>query len=414
MAEADELVKQAMVALKAGRKAEARTLLEQAVDQDQRHENAWFYLSAAVDSLEEQEICLENVLALNPNHAKAKQGLESVRQKMGKSPSSAAPGTSPAPSAGTQPFGSPASPPGGAGFETTSGGSPFGGASDAPPANDEGFDWFSGSSGTPPAETTDADSFASPTSVDWGRDDKPATYGSGQDVEMPSAQEWESWVQGLNIAKETPPAAPEPPSDPFGSSSSPFVMDEDAPFGETAYMVDDDDSSFMDQFQPDDVKEQQPDDTSAPFGGSSPWTSPFGDETAAAEEEDTFSAFGEQEAAPSPFGATPFDSEDLYTDEAAPASPGFAFDAVEIGEEDLVFDFDEGEGDEPAAPTSKASAQTVKPSAKAAPRPGAEYFRLIPGEIEAKAGGIDQRQLMMLGGIVILLVLNAVSFAMLL
>ena len=108
MAEADELVKQAVSAIKAGRKAEARSILEGVVDQDQRHENAWLYLSGVVESPEEQEICLENVLAINPNNAKAKQGLETVRQKLKKSP----PG--PTSSAPVNPFGAPPPLPGAA------------------------------------------------------------------------------------------------------------------------------------------------------------------------------------------------------------------------------------------------------------------------------------------------------------
>jgi hypothetical protein len=56
----------------------------------------------------------------------------------------------------------------------------------------------------------------------------------------------------------------------------------------------------------------------------------------------------------------------------------------------------------------KASRSAATPS-----EADAKYFRLIPDEIEAKADGIEPRSLMMLGGIVLLL-LNIVSFMMLL
>jgi hypothetical protein len=127
-------------------------------------------------------------------------------------------------------------------------------------------------------------------------------------------------------------------------------------------------------------------------------------------EEEPFAAYEEPDAAPSVFGAGAFDSGALYEEaEAVPTTSAFAFnvDDVEIGEEELVFDFDDDEDD---ALDAEADSQ----SKAAAPKPGAEYFRLIPGEIEAKAGGISRRSLMMLGGIMVLAALNVISFAMLL
>jgi hypothetical protein len=427
MADADEQVKQAVSAFKAGRKAEARSILESVVEQNQQHEEAWLYLSALVDSLEEQEICLENVLALNPNNPKAKRGLETVRQKIAaqkKSPPGA--GSSPAPAKGASPFGAPSTPPIGAEFESASGDKPFGSAVDdqapfggfdagsPPPPAEQPYDWFSGSpeSLAEPETKPDDESYSIPTSVDWGRDDQPATHGSGQNVEMPSAQEWDSWVQGLNIAQDAP-KEPEQPADPFDNSALPFVMDDSAPFGQTSYMVDDDDTAPLDMGQ----REESAADPfgSEPFGSSSVWDSSFGDEAVvedAPPEEAAISPFVTPDTAPAVFA---------YEEEAAPTSDAFAFDAdaVEIGEEDLVFDFDEEEsGDDlgvEAAGKGKAAPQAAKSAGSAAaPKPGAEYLRLIPGEIEAKAGGIEQRSLMMLGGIVVLALLNLVSFALLL
>ena len=134
---------------------------------------------------------------------------------------------------------------------------------------------------------------------------------------MPSAQEWDAWVDGLNIAKDTPQTPA--PADPFGSSSSPFVMDDPAPFGGTGYMVDDDESSFMDQYQPGGTAAPESLDDQA-FGGSSAWTSPFGDE-AGVEEEDSFSTFGGSDTAAPAFGAGPFDADDLYEEEKSGQRP---------------------------------------------------------------------------------------------
>jgi hypothetical protein len=63
------------MAAKAGRKAEARRLLETVLDADQRNEQAWLWMSGVVDSDEERIVCLENVLTINPNNQAARKGL---------------------------------------------------------------------------------------------------------------------------------------------------------------------------------------------------------------------------------------------------------------------------------------------------------------------------------------------------
>jgi hypothetical protein len=74
----DDLLNQGIAALKAGRKAEARGLLAQLVEQEPRHELGWLWLSGAVDTDEDRRVCLENVLAINPNNETAKRGLPSL------------------------------------------------------------------------------------------------------------------------------------------------------------------------------------------------------------------------------------------------------------------------------------------------------------------------------------------------
>ena len=76
-------LKQGIAAVKAGRKAEARKLLTQVIEQDERNEMAWLWLSGAVDADEDRRICLENVLAINPNNEMAKRGLASLTAKEG-------------------------------------------------------------------------------------------------------------------------------------------------------------------------------------------------------------------------------------------------------------------------------------------------------------------------------------------
>jgi tetratricopeptide (TPR) repeat protein len=75
----EELLRQGIAAAKAGRKEEAHETLLQVVKLDERNEQAWLWLSAVVDSDEEKQICLENVLAVNPANPHAQAGLEWLR-----------------------------------------------------------------------------------------------------------------------------------------------------------------------------------------------------------------------------------------------------------------------------------------------------------------------------------------------
>ena len=69
------LLQDGIQAVKRGEREKARTLLTQVVEQDETNEQAWLWLSGAVDTDEERRVCLENVLALNPNNAAAQRGL---------------------------------------------------------------------------------------------------------------------------------------------------------------------------------------------------------------------------------------------------------------------------------------------------------------------------------------------------
>jgi len=73
-----EILDQAIAALKAGRKVEARRLLEGILAADRYNENAWLWMSGAVDTDAERIVCLENVLTLNPYNERARKGLEQL------------------------------------------------------------------------------------------------------------------------------------------------------------------------------------------------------------------------------------------------------------------------------------------------------------------------------------------------
>jgi hypothetical protein len=75
---ANAMIKAGVDAYRAGDKAKARELLEKAVELDQQSEMAWLWLSAVVESKEDQQVCLENVMVINPDNERAKQGLKSL------------------------------------------------------------------------------------------------------------------------------------------------------------------------------------------------------------------------------------------------------------------------------------------------------------------------------------------------
>ena len=83
---ADALVRDGIKAYREGRKNEARDKLLEAVELDEQNEQAWLWLSAVVDTVEDQQTCLENVLTINPNNEKARQGLAILSEKSSDSP----------------------------------------------------------------------------------------------------------------------------------------------------------------------------------------------------------------------------------------------------------------------------------------------------------------------------------------
>ncbi|HLA43546.1 MAG TPA: hypothetical protein VJZ27_08935 [Aggregatilineales bacterium] len=172
MADANTLVKQAVQAYKANDKTKARDLLLKAVDLDDRNEQAWMWMSLVAGSPEEQQICLDNVLALNPNNERAKKGLAVINQKLAQKGGSVSPKTSASPPA-PSPAAPASNPLAGTGFDSN----PFVGGWDTP------------GDGQPQI----------PTSVDWGNPAAPSAYGSGQQVNQPSPDQYDDWISNLGI-----------------------------------------------------------------------------------------------------------------------------------------------------------------------------------------------------------------------
>ena len=77
----ETLLRAGIAAAKAGQRERARDLLMRVVEQDVENVLAWLWLSGVVDSLDDREVCLENVLALDSDNDVARNGLAMVRQQ---------------------------------------------------------------------------------------------------------------------------------------------------------------------------------------------------------------------------------------------------------------------------------------------------------------------------------------------
>lgn len=69
----------AIQAIRMGDQEQGRAILEDILEEDEENEEVWLWLSSVVDTDEDREICLENVLALNPDNVVAQRGLEALR-----------------------------------------------------------------------------------------------------------------------------------------------------------------------------------------------------------------------------------------------------------------------------------------------------------------------------------------------
>jgi tetratricopeptide (TPR) repeat protein len=74
-----QLLKEGIQAAKNGQLIQARTLLMQVIALDENNEQAWLWLSGVVETDEDRLVCLENVLALNPDQPQARKGLDRLK-----------------------------------------------------------------------------------------------------------------------------------------------------------------------------------------------------------------------------------------------------------------------------------------------------------------------------------------------
>jgi hypothetical protein len=66
--------------VKEDRREEARRLLRELIQEDNNFEDAWLWMSVAVDSLDQSSLCLDNVLRVNPGNSEAAGALYRIRK----------------------------------------------------------------------------------------------------------------------------------------------------------------------------------------------------------------------------------------------------------------------------------------------------------------------------------------------
>lgn len=187
--DSQKALKDAAKAYKEGDRQKAQEILLDLVSRDEQNEKAWLLLSAVVDTLEDREVALENVITINPGNDKARKGLELVRQKLAAR--------------------KPPTPLGGAGWsdidtDTVQEHEPFGW--DGPGDENDNKNPFAPSDSPPITEQIDwgdvpQGGTSSASSVDWGTSDDsaPAAYGSGRQIKQPSASEYDNMIGGLGL-----------------------------------------------------------------------------------------------------------------------------------------------------------------------------------------------------------------------
>lgn len=66
--------------VKADKRSEAQPILRSIIQEDSNFEDAWLWMSLAVDEIDQSIICLDNVLRINPDNIDASTALYHLRQ----------------------------------------------------------------------------------------------------------------------------------------------------------------------------------------------------------------------------------------------------------------------------------------------------------------------------------------------
>jgi tetratricopeptide (TPR) repeat protein len=64
--------------IRLGNRDEGREILEELLEEDESNDMGWLWMSAVIEDDEERKICLENVVAINPDNAVAQRALKAI------------------------------------------------------------------------------------------------------------------------------------------------------------------------------------------------------------------------------------------------------------------------------------------------------------------------------------------------
>ncbi len=88
----EEMLRQAIEAAREGKRAEAKRLIAQILDEDDENVKAWWWLSRITEDLDERRIALTTVVQLEPDNAKAQEALRKLEARNDEEGSEIAPG----------------------------------------------------------------------------------------------------------------------------------------------------------------------------------------------------------------------------------------------------------------------------------------------------------------------------------
>ncbi len=102
-----EIINRAIQKARSGDKKTAREILLEVVERAPSREDVWFWLAGLSDDPEDAQVYLETVLALNPEHKKAQEGLAIINKVLGQGNATA---SAPPPTSATSPAPTPEAP----------------------------------------------------------------------------------------------------------------------------------------------------------------------------------------------------------------------------------------------------------------------------------------------------------------
>lgn len=348
-ANVEGMIRAGVEAYRAGNKIEARALLEKAIELDDYNEEAWLWLSAAVDTKEEQRTCLENVLVINPSNERAQKGLAALEPVV--------PDTPPEPE----------SP-----FSTTDTSQPF-----------SDFDF----SADPDNDFDISDNTAT-SQPQW--DDTIATSSASSTFQPPalSSNDYDSWVNSLNLGGATAPEKRQQPSSSVFRDNPPEAIDifDSAATDANAAFSDFDTNSFDTNSFDDTSFDDSPFDDDlfgdTPLKDSRPSTPPPAPTVASPRDDNFLDDFNADIEPEDVFG------EDDLTDLSQ-------FDSIEQLSDPSGADFLFDDEDEDAEEDPKEMFRLIPPSVKAT---------RLPGTVESVSGGLKA-----VVGLLVLLNIGAIA-----